>query len=183
MRALWLHFPSDPKSIECADQYMWGPNVMVAPVLEKGATTRRVYLPPCPWFDFWTGERLEGSREIERVVDLETLPLFVRAGSILPMGPVKQYSAEKVDTPLSLSIYPGADASFLIYEDDGKSFNYRRGEWMGIQVKWNDAGRKLDLSLYPGSRMLPPAPRAIDVQLGKAIKSISFRGAPVSVGF
>jgi len=183
MRALWLHFPSDPKSVECADQYMWGPNMMVAPVLEKGASTRRVYLPPCPWFDYWTGERLEGGREIERSVDLETLPLFVRAGSILPMGPVKQYSDEMVDSPLSLSIYPGADASFLIYEDDGKSFNYRRGEWMGIQAKWNDAARKLDLTLYAGSRMLPPAPRAIDVQLGKVTKRTSFRGEPVSVAF
>ena len=96
MRALWLHFPDDPKAVECGDQYLWGRNVLVAPVVEKGATSRRVYLPRGDWYDFWTGERVEGGREITRPVDLETIPLYVREGSILPLGPVKQFSGEIV---------------------------------------------------------------------------------------
>lgn len=183
MRALWLHFPNDPRSVACADQYLWGKSVLVAPVVEKGATTRQVYLPPGVWFDFWTNERLAGGREISRPVDLETLPLYVRAGSILPLGPVKQYVAEKVDGPLSVTIYPGADASFSLYEDDGNSFNYRKGEWMGIEMTWKDGRKTLDLRLAPGSRMLTPERRSITVELAGKSKSLLFEGKPVAVTF
>jgi alpha-glucosidase/alpha-D-xyloside xylohydrolase len=181
MRALWLHFPDDPKAVECGDEYLWGRNVLVAPVVEKGATSRRVYLPRGGWYDFWTHERLEGGREIGREVDLETMPLYVRAGSILPLGPVKQFTGEKVDEPLSVSIYPGADASFLLYEDDGTSFNYRKGEWMGIQTAWNDARRTLSLSLAPGSRMLSSGQRVIAVQLADTTRSVTFAGKPIEI--
>jgi alpha-glucosidase (family GH31 glycosyl hydrolase) len=183
IRPLWLHFPNDPKAVECGDQYLWGKSVLVAPVVEKGATTRRVYLPASTWYDFWTGERLEGGREISRPVDLETMPLYVRAGSIVPLGPVKQFVDEKVDGPLSISIYPGADASFLLYEDDGISFNYRKGDWTGIQMTWNDARRTLKLQLAAGSRMLSPEPRPIVVQLAKVTRSVTFKGEPVEVSF
>jgi len=183
MRALWLHFPDDPKAVACGDQYLWGRSMLVAPVVEKGATTRQVYLPRGAWYDFWTGERFEGGREIIKGTDLETMPLYVRAGSILPLGPVKQVTAEKLDAPLSISIYPGADAAFLLYEDDGTSFDYRRGEWMGIQMTWNDTRRTLGLSLAPGSRMLPPIPRAIVVKLAEGTRNIRFAGTPVEVPF
>ena len=183
MRALWLHFPDDPKAVECGDEYLWGRSVLVAPVVEKGATTRRVYLPRSTWYDFWSGERLAGGREITRSVDLETMPLFVREGSILPLGPVKQFSAEKVDEPLSISIYPGADASFLLYEDDGTSFDYRRGEWMGTQMAWDDTRKILGLRLAPGSRMSSPKSRAIKVQLAEVTRNITFDGKPVEVSF
>ena len=115
MRALWLHYPKDPKAVACRDQYLWGRDILVAPILEKGAASRNVYLPSGAWYDFWTQQRLEGGREFSRPVDLEKIPIFVRAGAILPLGPVKQHTAEKVDQPLSLSIYPGADASFHLY--------------------------------------------------------------------
>jgi alpha-glucosidase (family GH31 glycosyl hydrolase) len=151
--------------------------------VEKGATTRRVYLPSGGWYDFWTGERMEGGREVERAVDLETMPLYVREGSILPLGPVKQYTAEKVDQPTSISIYPGKDASFLLYEDDGASFNYRKGEWMGVQMAWDDGQRKLNLRLAAGSRMLGPTPRSFEVTLGKAKRSLVFGGARVEASF
>jgi alpha-glucosidase/alpha-D-xyloside xylohydrolase len=183
MRALWLHFPQDPKSVVCGDEYLWGQNLLVAPVVEKGATSRRVYLPPSGWYDFWTGEHMAGGREIDQPVDLETLPLYVRAGSILPLGPVKQYVDEEVDSPLTVSIYPGGDASFLLYEDDGISFDYRKGEWTGIEMKWNDARQTLKLELAPGSRMLTPEPRAINVQLLGLTKPVRFAGKPVSVSF
>ena len=86
-----------------------------------------------------------------RPVDLETMPLHVRAGTILPLGPVKQYVDEPVDGPLSIVVYPGADGAFTLYEDDGKTFDYRRGEWMRIVMSWNDAARRLSLRLAPGS--------------------------------
>jgi|SRR5277367_2784646 len=183
MRALWLHYPDDPKAVACGDQYLWGKSLMVAPVVEEDAKTRRVYLPKATWHDFWTGERIEGGREISRAVDLETMPLYVRAGSIVPLGPVKQYTAEKVDQPSSLSIYPGADSSFLLYEDDGSSFNYRKGEWTGIQMAWNDARRTLSMNLADGSRMLTPAARTFEVHLGQDTRSIAFDGKPLTVSF
>jgi alpha-glucosidase (family GH31 glycosyl hydrolase) len=183
MRALWLHYPDDPKAVACADQYLWGRNLLVAPVVEPGATSRRVYFPRGEWYDFWTGERLTGGREISRAVDLATLPLYVPAGSILPLGPVKQYTGESSAQPFSVSIYPGADASLLLYEDDGSSFNYRRGEWMGIHMEWNDRDRTLTLSLASDSRMLAPLRRNIEVKLGETVHSVVFNGGPVDVKF
>jgi alpha-glucosidase (family GH31 glycosyl hydrolase) len=150
-------------------------------VVEKGATSRQLYLPHGGWFDFWTGDRQEGGREITRQVDLETTPLYVRAGSILPLGPVKQYSSEKSDEPTTISVYPGADGSFLLYEDDGSSFRYRQGEWMGIQMAWNDARRTLALRLAPGSRMLPPARRNFEVKCAGTTRAVEFQGRPVEV--
>jgi alpha-glucosidase (family GH31 glycosyl hydrolase) len=183
IRALWLQYPDDAKAVACGDQYLWGPNVLVAPVVEKGATTRSVYLPRGAWYDFWTGDRIEGGREISRTVDLETLPLYVRAGAILPLGPVKQYTAEKIDQPCSILLHPGVDSSFLLYEDDGSSFNYRKGEWMGIEMAWHDARRTVSLKLTRGSRMLPPMRRVFDVKLGQEARSLAFDGKPVEVSF
>jgi alpha-glucosidase (family GH31 glycosyl hydrolase) len=183
MRALWLEYPDDPKAVKCGDEYLWGKNVLVAPVVEKAAESRKVYLPAGGWCDFWTQERVEGGREISRKVDLETLPLYVRAGSILPLGPVKQFAGEKVDQPLSVSIYPGGDASFLLYEDDGSSFNYRKGEWMGIQMDWQDADRALTLRLAAGSRMRPPLRRNLEVKLLQQTHSAVFDGSPLKVSF
>ena len=181
MRALWLHYPDDPVAVARDDEYLWGRDILVAPVCEKGATSRRVYLPRGEWYDFWTGERSDGGREISRDVDLETLPLYVRAGAILPFGPVKQYTDEKVEAPLSITVYPGADGSFLLYEDDGKSFDYRKGEWMGIQLSWNDSRRTLQMHLAPGSRMLPPLRRNIEVRVDQTVRNVVFEGRPLHV--
>lgn len=181
MRALWLHYPDDPIATGRSDEYLWGRELLVAPVVEQGATTRQVYLPRGAWFDFWTSERVEGGREITRPVDLETIPLYVRAGTILPLGPVKQHAYEHSSEPLSILIYPGADASFLFYEDDGKSFAYRKGEWMGIHMSWNDSRRDLTLRLAEGSRMLPRLRRNIEVKLNGSQQSVVFDGHPTEV--
>src|SRR5262249_53301269 len=102
MRVLWLHYPDDPESVERGDEYLWGRDILVAPVTEKGAKSRRLYLPPGRWYDLWTEEVLQGGRETTRAVDLATMPLYVQAGSIIPFGPVKQYTSEKVSGPLTL---------------------------------------------------------------------------------
>jgi alpha-glucosidase (family GH31 glycosyl hydrolase) len=181
MRGLWLHYPDDPVATARADEYLWGRDILVAPVVEQGATSRQVYLPRGGWYDFWTGERFDGGREIARAVDLETMPLFVRAGAIVPMGPVKQYVSEKVEGPLTVTIYPGANGEFHLYEDDGASFDYRRGAWMGIDMHWRDGERKLSLALATGSRMLPPLKREIEIKLAQSTKSITFDGRRIDV--
>jgi alpha-glucosidase (family GH31 glycosyl hydrolase) len=181
IRGLWLHYPDDGVAAARADEYLWGRDVLLAPVVEQGATSRQVYLPCGGWYDFWTGEHIDGGREIARAVDLETLPLYVREGAILPLGPVKQYVNEKVDAPLSLTVYPGADGSFRLYEDDGSSFNYRKGEWMGIDMRWDNAARKLSLRLVEGSRMLPPLKREIEVRLDQTKRAMVFDGRPAEV--
>lgn len=183
MRALWLHYPDDPVAVPRNDQYLWGRSILVAPVAEKAATARSVYLPRGNWYDFWTNDRLEGSREIRRSVDLETIPLYVAAGTVLPLGPVQQQTDERVDQPLAISIYPGADGSFLLYEDDGRSFNYRKGEWMGTRLIWKDASRTLTLTLAPGSRMLSPLRRTISVNVLGVQKNVTFDGNPADVHF
>jgi alpha-glucosidase/alpha-D-xyloside xylohydrolase len=183
MRALWLHYPNDPVAVARSDEYLWGRNILVAPVTEKAATTRSVYLPRGLWYDFWTNSRVEGGREISPQVDLETMPLYVSAGTVLPFGPIKQYTNEQVEQPLSISIYPGADGSFLLYEDDGRSFNYRKGEGMGTRVTWDDASRTLTLSLAQGARMLPPSPRKISVKMLGVEKDVIFDGKQAEVHF
>jgi alpha-glucosidase (family GH31 glycosyl hydrolase) len=155
----------------------------VAPGTDKGATSRALYLPRGSWYDYWCKQRVEGGREIHRPVDLATIPLHVRAGAIIPFGPIKQFTAEDVDGPLSLSVYPGADGHFLLYEDDGVSFNYRKGDWMGIELIWDDSARKLTMKLTDGSQMRPPLERRIEVRLipGKETRSVVFAGKPIEI--
>jgi alpha-glucosidase/alpha-D-xyloside xylohydrolase len=183
IRALWLHDPDDPSGRGRDDEFLFGRNILVAPVTEKGATTRRLYLPRGPWYDFWTGESLEGGREITRTVDLATLPLYVRAGTILPLGPVRQFTSEPAEGPLTVRLYSGADGQFLLYEDDGVSFGYRNGDWMGIQLGWDDRARRLTLRLAEGSRMRPPLERSIVVQrvVEKTTTPLVFSGTPREV--
>jgi alpha-glucosidase/alpha-D-xyloside xylohydrolase len=184
MRSLWLHHADDAQAVARGDQYLWGRDMLVSPVVEKGATSRRLYLPRGEWFDFWTERRIAGGREIDRTVDLATLPLHVRAGAILPFGPILQYADEPASEALTLVIYPGADGTFTLYEDDGRTFDYRRGAWMGIEIGWTDSSRHLTLRLARGSRMLPPLSRTIDVRLAGAQSSqrLTFTGRPVSIG-
>ncbi len=151
IRALWLHYPEDATAVARGDEYLWGRDILVAPVVEKGATERKVYLPRGIWHDFWTNERQDGGREIVRKVDLETTPLYVRAGAIIPMDPVRQYAAEKVDGPTDLQVYPGADGSFLLYDDDGSTFDYRKGAWTALQISYSDAKRTVTLRAAHGS--------------------------------
>ena len=183
LRALWLHYPDDPASVARGDQYLWGRDLLVSPVVEKGAASRRLYLPRETWFDFWTEERLDGGREVERPVDLETMPLHVRAGAVLPLGPVRQYVEEPVEGPLSLIVYPGADGVSSLYEDDGRTFAYRKGDWARVMMEWRDAERRLTIRLAPGSRRRPPLERPVEVRVAgeRKTRSVVFDGRPLDV--
>ena len=152
-------------------------------MVEKGAASRRLYLPRGSWFDFWTEERLDGGREIARAVDLETMPLHVRAGAILPTGPVRQYVDEPIDAPLTVTIYPGANGTFTLYEDDGKTFAHKKGDFMRVVMTWNDAARRLSVSLAPGSKMRPPLSRTLEVRIAgtRTSRSVTFNGNPIEV--
>lgn len=183
MRALWLHHHDDLQAVSRGDQFLWGRDLLVSPVVEKGAAARRLYLPKGSWFDFWTEAAVGGGREIDRAVDLETMPLHVRAGAIIPMGPIKQYVDEAVDAPLSVTIYPGADGAFTLYEDDGKSFAHKRADFMRLAMTWANGSRTFDARLAPGSKMRPPLSRAIDVRVAgsRATRRLTFTGQPARV--
>ena len=183
MRALWLHHHDDPQAVARGDQFLWGRDVLVSPVVEKGARTRRLYLPRGTWIDFWTEERVTGGRELDRAVDLETIPLHVRAGAVIPFAPLRQHTGQAVDGPMTLVVYPGADGVSAMYEDDGKSFEYRNGHWMRMEMAWRDVDRRLTLRLARGSRMLPPAKRSMEVRVAgeTRTRTVAFEGRPVTI--
>jgi alpha-glucosidase len=183
MRALWLHYPDDPAAVARGDEYLWGRDILVAPVVARGATSRRLYLPRGPWIDFWTNEPVDGGREIDRPVDLETMPLYVRAGAILPLGSVKQYVGENVSEPASLVVYPGANGAASLYEDDGRTFSYRQGAYMRVAMTWQDQTRTLTLRPTAGSRMLPPSPRPFTVRVAGSTdtQSVNYTGQTLTV--
>jgi alpha-glucosidase/alpha-D-xyloside xylohydrolase len=185
MRALWLYYSDDPNAAERGDEYLWGRDLLVAPVTEKGARSKTVYLPRGVWYDFWTNQKIEGGKEITRQVDLATTPLYVRAGAILPMGPLKQYSAEKVDGPLTVTIYPGADGRFTLYDDDGVTFNYERGEFNRVDMSWDDRRRRLSINPRNGAKLWNTISPKFDIKLaGSAeVKHLRFAGTPDVVRF
>lgn len=114
--------------------------------------TRAVYLPKgSDWFDFWTGERHAGGATIFADAPLETIPLFIRAGSIIPLGPHLQYSSEKAADPIELRVYPGADGAFTLYEDDGDGYDYEKGAFSTIEISWNDEERRLSIGAREGA--------------------------------
>ncbi len=152
MRALVMDFPADANVLNVVDQFMFGPALLVSPVTNPAATSRNVYLPAgSAWYDFWTGAKLQGGQTIKASAPLETIPLYVRAGSILPMGPELQYTSEKPADPIELRIYRGADGQFTLYEDDGESYGYEKGEYAVIPITWNDASATLSLGARKGT--------------------------------
>jgi alpha-D-xyloside xylohydrolase len=158
MRALFMDFPADPKVTDIADEYMYGPAFLVAPVTEQGATQRTVYLPDgCDWYNYWTNERLHGGQTIVANAPIDTLPLFVRAGSILPMGSDVD-STQQTQKIASVRVYPGADGSFTLFEDDGKTYGYEKGGSSVTKLTWDDGRHKLRHEGASASSELERAP-------------------------
>ncbi len=143
MRALPLDFPNDPKVAGLRDEYMFGPAFLVAPVTEQGATSRKVYLPAgTDWYNYWTNERVKGGQTITVAAPIDTIPLFVRAGSIIPLGaPVE--STHQTQVIEMIRVYPGADASFTLFSDDGVTYAYEQGAGSITHLRWDDAAGKL----------------------------------------
>jgi len=140
-----MDFPDDVKAQNIGDQFLFGPAILVNPVTEQGATMRHLYLPRARWYDFWTGTAFAGAVDLDAPAPLSRLPLYVRAGSILPMGPDLQYSSEKPADPIELRVYPGADGDFTLYEDDDTTYDCEKGAYATIPIHWNDAARTLTI--------------------------------------
>ena len=143
IRALFMDFPDDPKVADLGDEYMFGPAFLVAPVTEQGATSRMVYLPAgVDWYNYWTNERVQGGQTIKADAPIETLPLLVRAGSILPLGePIE--NTHQVQKIAKVRIYPGASGDFTLYGDDGKTYAYEKGASSITRLHWDDVAQGL----------------------------------------
>jgi alpha-D-xyloside xylohydrolase len=150
MRALFMDFPADSKAADIPDEYMYGPAFLVAPVTEQGATHRTVYLPAgSDWYNYWTNERVHGGQTIEADAAIDTLPLFVKAGSIVPLGSEVE-SAQRPQTISSVKVYPGANASFTLFQDDGNTYAYEKGSGSITKLTWDDATHQLKHEGAPG---------------------------------
>jgi alpha-D-xyloside xylohydrolase len=138
MRALFMDFPDDPRVFGIADEYMFGPAFLVAPVTEQGAQSREIYLPAGgDWYDYWTNEMLPGGRTITVAAPIGTIPLFVRAGSIIPLG-VDIASTATAQALAEIRVYPGRDAQFALYDDDGVTYDYETGRGRTTHLLWDD---------------------------------------------
>jgi alpha-glucosidase/alpha-D-xyloside xylohydrolase len=179
IRAMWLHYPNDPAAVGRGDQYLWGRDMLVAPVVEKGATSRSLYLPKGTWIDFWTEKPVAGGREITRDVDLATMPLYVRAGAVIPVGPVKQYTSEPSTDPITLVVFAGANGSSSLYEDDGATLGYQKNVGTSrYSFKWDDATKQLTIS---GGTAAAPRTFAVRLAGTDAVKPAKVAGRPVVV--
>ncbi|AVV45184.1 glycoside hydrolase [Streptomyces sp. P3] len=205
MRALAFDFRGDPAVYDIDDQLMIGPALMICPVTEPmyfgpGSTpitdtvwTRQVYLPTgCDWYDFWTGERHTGGRTIHAAAPLEHIPVFVRAGSVLPLGPVMSHADEMPDAPLEVRVYPGSDGRFDLYDDAGDGFGYEEGEFTFTSLRWSDAEGRFLVQASTGAGGGTPAHRDFrpvvvgtrgglgSSELTTDDSTVHYRGQPVS---
>jgi alpha-D-xyloside xylohydrolase len=179
LRALPFDFRADPATYNIADQFMFGLAFLVNPVtkpmyfaagstvLDGVSKTRPVYLPMGgDWYDFWTGQRYAGGQTICADAALDTMPLYVRSGSIVPIGPEITYADEQPNAPLDLRIYPGQSGSFTLYDDEGDNYNYEQGHFAMIRLSWNEITRRLTLHDRQGDYPGMPSSRVFRIVMG-----------------
>lgn len=151
MRPLVMDFAADHETFDVGDQFMFGPSLLVAPVYQYGARERSVYFPAgTAWYDFYTGRRVDGGQRATVSAPYERIPLYVRQGSILPVGPALQYTDEKPADLVTLYVYAGADASFTLYEDEGTNYGYERGQYATIPLTYNEQEGTLTIGARQG---------------------------------
>jgi alpha-D-xyloside xylohydrolase len=203
MRSLAFDFRGDANVYSIPDQYMFGPAFLVNPVTQQlytganatsGEKTRKVYLPKSTtWYNFWTGETLKGGQTIDAAATIDILPLYVKAGSIIPMGPEVEYATQKSDKPIELRIYPGANGQFTVYEDENDNYNYEKGQSATFTLTWNDKLHQLNISDTKGQFTGMLKRRTFNVvvvksghgiaveEANKADKLITYNGKALSV--
>jgi alpha-D-xyloside xylohydrolase len=205
MRALVMDFAGDKQALDINNEYMFGKSILVCPVTtplynkdgkEDFSTvkTKEVYLPKgADWFDFWTGEKLIGGQKVNKEVPLDIMPLYIKAGSILPIGPKVQYASEKKWDNLEIRIYEGANGEFTLYEDENDNYNYEKGIYSTITFTWNDAKKTLTISDRKGSFPGMLAERKFNIvkvtkekgasneQGLNAVKSIAYNGSKTTI--
>jgi len=166
MRGLVMDFPTDTTALNVANQYMFGPSLLVTPVAEalyskqngklwesdfSVSKSTAVYLPKSQgWFDFWTGEKYTGGKQIFKQTPMDIVPLYVKAGSIIPIGPTMQYATEKKADPIELRVYTGSNADFVLYEDENDNYNYEKGVYSLIPIHWDEKAKTLTIGKRKG---------------------------------
>lgn len=205
MRALVMDFANDQQALDINDEYMFGKSILVSPVTKplynkdgkedfSAVKTREIYLPKgADWIDFWTGDKFTGGQNINREVPFDIIPLYVKAGSILPVGPKVQYAAEKKWDNLEIRIYAGANGEFTLYEDEGDNYNYEKGAYSTITFNWNDSKKRLTIGDRNGTFTGMITDRKFNIVLvgknngtgmGEAVKfdkTVSYNGKKVEV--
>lgn len=186
MRAMWLHYPEDEIAMAKGDQYMWGRDILVAPVYKKGALSRKVYLPEGNWYDWWTNKKYTGGESITRNVKLSIMPLFVREGAIIPFDPPRQYTGQHVSDPLEIKIYSGSDGKYTLYRDDGLSLDYLDNKNTDItEFVWDDEGKVLTVRPVCTDPGADDTGMPIKLHLipGGKTKQVEYRGKLLKVKF
>ena len=198
LRALSMDFPADRRVWDMGSEYMFGASFLVCPVTDPMYTrmegenrvpdfsqvkNAEVYLPEgAAWYDFWTNERLEGGQTVEKAAPLDILPLYVKAGSIVPRGPQVQYATEKPWDNLEVWVYPGADGSFCLYEDEFDNYNYEQGAYTEISMRWDDSSRTLTIDARQGSYKGMLETRRFTVRTADGMeKTVTYTGKKVRV--
>ena len=189
--ALPFDFRDDPTVYDVADEFMCGPAFLVCPVYRPMAygpgsrplndvpSTRRVYMPAgADWFDLWTDEVVRGGVEVEAAAPMDRIPVFVRAGSIVPMGPDRDHAGVAPDAPLELHVYPGRDTAFTLYEDAGDGYGYEAGEFATVELSWNDGARRLTIGQRIGAYPGMPREREFHVVVHSERGDTNALGAP-----
>jgi alpha-D-xyloside xylohydrolase len=215
MRALVMDFKQDTAVYNINNEYLFGKSILVNPVTDSfyvnrsnGDTavnmlnnytgklqTQKVYLPKgTEWIDFWTGEKFEGGQQTEKAVPIDLIPLYVRAGAIIPLGPFKQYWNEKQDSNLEIRVYEGADGQFTLYEDEGDNYNYEKGKYATMDFSWNNKERTLTIGDRKGQfagflqnrtfqLVLVKKGNGVGINDSKPNKTISYEGKKLKVKF
>ena len=180
LRPLVMDFRTDPAALAVTDQFMFGPSFLVSPITEYRATERSVVLPATPggWYDFWSGVPVAGGQTVKAPAPLDAIPVHVRAGSIVPFGPELAYTGEKPADPMVLYVYAGNDGAFELYEDDGSSYEYEKGAFSVIPMRWNDATRTLTLGARRGSFSGMLGERTFHVVRVASSKAVGFSFTP-----
>ena len=185
LRQLSMEAPADKNTYHIADEFMFGKAFLVAPVLEENAASRDVYLPANgKWIDFWNNKEYEGGQTIKRDTPIEIIPVFVKAGSIIPLTTQKvQYATEKKWEKLELRIYPGADGDFTLYEDENDNYNYEKGAYAEIPMHWDDEAGILTIGKRSGefAGMLKSRTFVVKVAGAKTGKTVRYKGGEIKV--
>lgn len=194
MRPLVMDWRTDENVWDIGDQFMFGQSILVSPVTLQGATSRLLYLPSAPaWYDFWTGRKTLGGQRIEASAPLDRIPLYIKAGAILPLGPEIEYAGEKPDEPIELRIYRGANGSFVLYEDQGDTYAYEHGSYATIPIRWDESSHTLTIGARMGGFPGMPIDTSFDIVwvgdghgigtevTAKADKRIVYSGQPVDI--